>query len=29
MATTEKIKNVLNNWAKILENTEIVAEFEE
>lgn len=29
MATTEKIKNALNNWAKMLENTEIVDKFEE
>lgn len=29
MATTEKIKNALNYLAKMLENTEIVDEFEE
>jgi len=29
MATIEEIKNALNNWAKMLENTEIVDEFEE
>lgn len=28
MATTEKIKNVLNNWVKMLENPEFTDEFE-
>ncbi len=29
MATIEEIKNTYNNWVKMLENTEIVDEFEE
>ena len=28
MATIEEIKNILNNWAKMLENSEIAEEFE-